>query len=85
MDIDKLKDIIQDSNVNFLFGSGMSASYLRTLGNIEILLTESNDILDDKVRKIVRVSLYKKYFDEIIEKNIQILEKHSDTLDLMRV
>jgi len=38
MDIDKLKNIVQDCNINFLFASGMSAPYLRVLGNIEILL-----------------------------------------------
>ncbi len=35
---DELKDVIQDCNMNFMLGPGMSAPYLKTLGNIEHLL-----------------------------------------------
>lgn len=72
---DKIKDTIQDCNINFLLGSGLSLPYLKTLGSIEVLL---NDLetreLDADVKKIIRASLYKKYFDEVIGKNPQILE-----------
>lgn len=83
MNIEKLKNIIQDSNINFLIGSGMSADYLSTLGSIEILLTESEDIEDEEIRNIVKVSLYKKYFDGVIEKNLNILDNDSATNILM--
>ena len=59
MDIDKLKNIVQDCNINFLFGSGMSASYLSVLGSIEVLLTAANDIVDEEERRIIKASLYK--------------------------
>lgn len=72
---DKIKDTIQDCNINFLLGSGLSLPYLKTLGSIEVLL---NDLetreLNADVKKIIRASLYKKYFDEVIGKNPQILE-----------
>lgn len=72
---DKIKDTIQDCNINFLLGSGLSLPYLKTLGSIEVLL---NDLetreLDADAKKIIRASLYKKYFDEVIGKNPQILE-----------
>ncbi len=83
MNIEKLKDIIQDSNINFLIGSGMSADYLRTLGSIEVLLTESENIEDEEIKNIVKVSLYKKYFDGVIEKNLNILDNDSTTDILM--
>ena len=84
MNIDKLKDIVQDCNINFLFGSGMSAAYLRVLGNIETLLTASNDIVDDK-RKIIKASLYKLYFDGVIKKNINLLSSgDTGAQDLMQ-
>ena len=35
MNIDKLKNIIQSSHVNFLFGSGLSSPYLKTLTSID--------------------------------------------------
>jgi len=73
---DKLKDTIQDCNINFLLGSGLSCPYLTTLGNLEALLTDlETRVLDsDPGKKIIRVSLYKRYFDEVISKNIPILE-----------
>jgi hypothetical protein len=73
---DKLKDTIQDCNINFLLGSGLSCPYLKTLGNLESLLTDlETRVLDsDPRQKIIRVSLYKRYFDEVIRKNLQILE-----------
>jgi hypothetical protein len=73
---DKLKDTIQDCNVNFLIGSGLSCPFLATLGNLESLLTdlETSVPISDPRAKIIRVSLYKQYFDEVINKNLQILE-----------
>lgn len=83
MDIDKLKNIVQDCNINFLFGSGMSASYLSVLGSIEVLLTDTNDIVDEDKRKIIKASLYKLYFDGVIEKNTKILDDDIGTQNLM--
>jgi hypothetical protein len=37
---DKLKDTIQDCNVNFLIGSGLSCPFLTTLGNLESLVND---------------------------------------------
>lgn len=76
MKIDKLKDMIQDCNINFLIGSGMSAPYLSTLWNIEILLTEiaKDDTLEDDERILIQTSLYKKFFDDVMKKNIDILK-----------
>lgn len=73
---DKLKDTIQDCNINFLLGSGLSCPFLTTLGNLESLLNdlETNVSGSDPRAKIIRVSLYKRYFDEVISKNLQILE-----------
>ncbi len=84
MNIDKLKNIVQDCNINFLFGSGMSASYLSVLGSIEVLLTATNDIEDEDEKKIIKASLYKLYFDGVIEKNTKILANDATSLDLMQ-
>jgi len=83
VNIEKLKDIIQDCNINFLFGSGMSAEYLNTLGSIETLLTDVEEIEDDEQYNIIRTSLYKKYFNGVIEKNLNILDGDIDTISLM--
>jgi hypothetical protein len=71
---DKLKDTIQDCNINFLLGSGLSCPFLKTLGKIESLLTDlETKVPDSNTREIIRASLYKRYFDDVIAKNPQIL------------
>lgn len=86
MKIDKLKDMIQDCNINFLIGSGMSAPYLSTLWNIEILLTEiaKDDTLEDDERILIQTSLYKKFFDDVMKKNIQILKGRPSTKNVIK-
>ncbi|MFW5804212.1 MAG: SIR2 family protein [bacterium] len=76
MKIDCLKNIIQSSNINFLIGSGLSRDYLITLGNIESLLEtlESADFEEDK-KNIIKASLFKKYFEEVILKCVDSYEK----------
>ena len=75
----KIKDIIQDCNLNFLLGSGLSSPYLKTLGAIESLLTEidQRDLPAAQVR-IIRASLYKRYFEDVIAKNLGILAEDED-------
>jgi hypothetical protein len=80
MKIETLKDTIQDCNLNFLLGSGLSCPFLTALGNIEALLTElETAALDERSKKIIRASLYKKYFDTVIIKNLNILQGDPDT------
>lgn len=76
MEIDKLKNTIQDCNLNFLFGSGLSVPYFSTLGNIEVLLTdlEEERTLNDAQKSIIRASVLGKYFNTVIKKNPQIID-----------
>ncbi|MCT7582791.1 SIR2 family protein [Aliarcobacter butzleri] len=73
----RLIDRIQDSNINFLFGSGMSAGYLEILGNIENLLTELDKevFTEQKQKDLIRASILNKYFEGVIEKNLNILNE----------
>ncbi|MHB8256611.1 MAG: hypothetical protein ACYDHY_14425 [Acidiferrobacterales bacterium] len=73
--IEKLKDTIQDCNLNFLIGSGLSRPFLPTLGDIEALLTELQDRnnINADTKKLIRASLYKKYFDSVIKDNVKVL------------
>lgn len=73
--IETIKDTLQDCNLNFLIGSGLSRPFLPTLGTIEILLTalaDREDLPADQ-KLLIRASLYKKYFDDVIGRNIGIL------------
>lgn len=71
MQIDKLKTFIQSSNINFLFGSGLSSPYLKTLGNVEKWLTDLNNIdnIDVTIKTIIEASIYKTYFEQVIYPN----------------
>jgi hypothetical protein len=71
--IERIKNVVQDGNLNFLLGSGLSRPFLATLGNIEFLLTDCDTAtVDEGVRKIIRASLYRSYFVEVIQKNLLI-------------
>lgn len=88
IEIEKLKDIIQDSNINFLVGSGMSVPFLGTLWNIETLLTELEyfkELLHLSVEQydLLRASIYKKYFDVAIEKNVMILNNDTSVVPVL--
>ena len=78
--VDEIKSVIQDCNINFLIGSGLSSPYLSLLGKIEKLLTElskkreKEEIRKEK-EKIIRASLYKSFFDGAISKNISIISQ----------
>lgn len=82
--IDKIKDTIQDCNLNFLIGSGLSRPFLPTLGGIEILLTglEDRDDIALETKKLIRASLYKKYFDTVIKDNTKILDSDAETKEV---
>src|SRR5690242_18470901 len=72
--LDQIKSVIQDCNLNFLLGSGLSSPFLTTLGNVETLLTdvEKLDVPADR-KQILRCSVYKHYFDGVIAKNREVL------------
>lgn len=71
MEPEKIKDFVQSANINFLIGSGLSRPYLETLGNIEtnLYLLQENKNLSEKVKDIVRVSIYREYFYKVMLPN----------------
>jgi hypothetical protein len=73
-DLDKIKDTIQDSNLNFLIGSGASVPYFKTLGNVENWLTdlEKSPTIPDDVKQYIRASIYKAYIDIAMADNHNI-------------
>lgn len=81
-----LKETIQDCNINFLVGSGLSRPFLKTLGNIEILLTELDRLdLSSEPNKLktLKASLYKKYYDGVIERNLLVMHNDSDADEVL--
>lgn len=70
MTLEILRNFIQSSNLNFLYGSGISRPYLSTLGNIEKWLTKLvEDDSKEPYKEVIKASLYKAYCDRVILKN----------------
>lgn len=70
MTLEILRNFIQSSNINFLYGSGISRPYLSTLGNIEKWLTKlAEDNSKEPYKEVIKASLYKAYCDGVILKN----------------
>lgn len=70
MTLEILRNFIQSSNLNFLYGSGISRPYLSTLGNIEKWLTKlAEDDSKEPYKEVIKASLYKAYCDGVILKN----------------
>lgn len=72
--IDNFKNIIQDCNISFLIGSGLSVPFMKTLGGIETWLTglEENKEINEELRQYIKASLYKSYFEVAMKGNIDI-------------
>ena len=93
MTLDILRNFIQSSNINFLYGSGISRPYLSTLGNIEKWLTKvAEDDSKETYKEVIKASLYKAYCEEVILKNqffsnfdSNFLETKSDYADFFSV
>lgn len=64
----ELRTQLAEKNINFLIGSGASVPYFPSLGNIENVLTERE--YSDSVRKLI----YLHYFNEIIDKNCELID-----------
>ena len=78
--LDKLnKYIFENTNINFLLGSGASVPFLGTLAKIENWLTDlEKDTLDNNKKNKLKAFFYKQYFETAIENNIFVIGKDTD-------
>jgi hypothetical protein len=65
--LQELSEVIQSSNINFLFGAGTSTPFLPLLGNIEKLLNEAED-------DTTRERHYKEYFSKVMLPNKKVAD-----------
>jgi len=69
------KYIFENTNINFLLGSGASVPLLGTLTNIENWLTElEKDTLEKSKKNKLKAIFYKKYFEIAMEDNISLIK-----------
>lgn len=73
--VENLSDIVQDAQLNFLFGAGTSAILLNPLGDIENWLTElaANKYADPQAVDVVRAAVFAYFFTGVIAPNKEIL------------
>lgn len=82
MTLDVLRNFIQSSHINFLYGSGVSRPYLATLGNIEKWLTKLiEDDSNEPYKEVMKASLFKAYCDGVILKNYQFPSNDSSYVE----
>lgn len=77
---ERIRTIVQDSNLNFLIGSGTSSQFFSVLGDIEQVLTELHeaDIAKDQ-KELIRASIQGFYFREVILPNLKLLRNEPST------
>lgn len=73
---ERLRDLVQDAHLSFLFGAGTSAPMFRLLGDVENLLTglEAADATDD-ARAYARACIYSGFFQSVVLKNQALVER----------
>lgn len=76
---ERLRTIVQDSHLNFLFGAGTPSSFFGLLGNVEDALTELADSpADDEVKALVHASIHAYFFDSVLVPNLKIIERDAE-------
>ena len=74
--VERLRTIVQDSHINFLFGAGTSAPYFELLGDIEVALTQLNkQLAGNPAASVAKASLQAYYFEKVLLPNILLLER----------
>ena len=85
MTLDKLKNIIQSSHINFLFGAGLSLPYLKALGIIETWLTECATIENESARKITEDNLKITYVEGVMKPCLDAISMDKKPEELQEV
>jgi len=67
VNVQKMKEIVQSSNINFLIGSGLSTPFLPVLNDIETRLTAEKD-------EAKKIEIYKEYFQKVMLPNKKIVD-----------
>jgi len=82
---DRLRDIVEDSHVNFLVGAGASIEQFDALGDMENALSILSAMDTTAEVKIARASIYAKFFDGVIVKNRDLLRKPDEAENLLAI
>ncbi|MCX6785446.1 MAG: SIR2 family protein [Candidatus Komeilibacteria bacterium] len=73
MNIQEIKEAVQSSHINFLFGAGLSTPFLPLLGDIETRLSI-------ETRKPERIKIKKEYFEKIMMPNLDVISGNIEAI-----
>ncbi len=75
LSVARLRDIVQDTHLNFLVGAGTPSALFSPLGDIEEVLTQldTDAVRYEGVRVIARASVYAYFFDNVLVRNNDLL------------
>jgi hypothetical protein len=75
LSVARLRDIVQDTHLNFLVGAGTPSALFSPLGDIEDVLTQLDTevVPHDGVRTVARASVYAYFFDNVLVRNNDLL------------
>lgn len=82
---ERLRTIVESTNINFLIGAGTSSAFFAQLGNIEAALTELADsTASDDARDLVRASIQAYFFENVLAPNVRIIDRDSSAEGVLR-
>jgi hypothetical protein len=81
----RLRDIVQDTHLNFLVGAGTPSALFSPLGDIEEVLTQLDTaaVSHIGVRTVARASIYAYFFDNVLSRNIDLLAGTANSLAIL--
>lgn len=68
----EIRDVVQSSHINFLFGAGLSNPYLPLLGDIETRLSGEKSTAE-------RIKIKKEYFEKVMLPNLEVINGNINT------
>lgn len=77
---ERLRSIVQDAHLNFLFGAGTPSAYFGLLGNVEDALSRlAETTAPDASKNIVRASIQACFFDAVLAPNSNVIRRDAAT------
>ncbi|WP_423488734.1 hypothetical protein [Mycobacteroides sp. PCS013] len=79
INVEELRDIVQDAHLSFLLGAGASADLFEPLGDVENWLTylAQDHGADGSTVKRVRASVYAYFFERVIDPNTSVVSEQA--------
>ncbi len=82
LSVERLRTIVQDAHLNFLFGAGTSSPYFEQLGAVEFVLTALGDDTDEA--RLARASVQGYFFEKVLLPNVALIAHEAGAKPLIK-